>query len=31
MISDEDKKYLANLEKQAKKEARAKERAEAAL
>lgn len=31
MISEEDKKYLANLEKQALKEARAKARAEAAL
>lgn len=31
MISDDDRKYLANLEKQAQKEARAKAKAEAAL
>jgi len=30
MISDDDRKYLANLEKMAQKEARAKARAEAA-
>ena len=31
MISDDDRKYLANLEKQAQKEAKAKAKAEAAL
>ena len=31
MIADSDRKFLANLEKQAQKEVRAKARAEAAL